>query len=314
MNRTRFAHLLILILLGALALLGCGRIRVSLGETPTPDLKATETAIARSVVATLTAQVPSPSVTSVATATPTAAPTPTLATASAVTPTDTPTLTPTAPSATPAVTPTDTPTLSPTPTGMPTKTPTPTPRLTGSQVPCQLSLLSPPNGASFGRETSVVTLQWQFGRALAPDEYFFVNVTYPHGGQTWYDGTWVDAARQIPAGTGDTSWQLHDYLCGEGLSDTGCFTWNVAVKRRTEDRPDLDDEIQCFGTTWSFCWSGCTRKPIPPIEEPTATPTLQPTATPALSPTATATPERPTETPTSPPYPPPPTLTPPPYP
>ena len=75
--------------------------------------------------------------------------------------------------------------------------------------------MSPPDGASFGDETSAVTLQWQFDRALAPDEYFFVTVTYPHDGQTWYDGTWVDPARQIPSGTRDTSWELEDYLCAE---------------------------------------------------------------------------------------------------
>ena len=268
------AHVLILFLVGATALAGCGHIRVSVERT-TPNLKATETAIARKVVATLTAQAPSPTLTSVVTATPTVTPTP------AATPE-------------PAATPTAT--LTTTPTVTPTATPMSNPPLTASQVSCQLSLLGPPDGASFEHETRVVTLQWEFDRALEPDEYFFVNVTYPHRGQIWYDGTWVDPTRQIPSGTRETRWQLHDYLCVDSLSDTDCFDWNVALKRRRENRADLEDEVECLSPTWSFCWSGCKR-------EPTSTP---------LGPTTTLVP--PTETPTSAPYPPPPTPTLPPYP
>jgi hypothetical protein len=160
-----------------------------------------------------------------------------------------------------------------------------------------LSLVSPLDGASFGDETGVVTLQWQSDRTLAPDEYFFVNVTYLHDGQTWYDGTWLDPARQIPSGTRDTSWELEDYLCTEHLSDSGCFDWNVSVKRREGGYPDLSDGIECLSPTWSFCWSGCegrpTRTPAPPTETHTPEPYPPP----------------PTETHTPQPYPPPPTAT-----
>jgi hypothetical protein len=67
---------------------------------PTPDLKATETAIAYVVFATLTAQVPSPTTTPAATSTPTATLTPT-ATPIPPTATPTPTATPIPPTATP---------------------------------------------------------------------------------------------------------------------------------------------------------------------------------------------------------------------
>ncbi|MFQ5872838.1 MAG: TolB family protein, partial [Dehalococcoidia bacterium] len=56
-NRLRLARVLVLILVWVPALVGCGHMRVSLDRT-TPDVKETETVVARSVVATLTAQVP----------------------------------------------------------------------------------------------------------------------------------------------------------------------------------------------------------------------------------------------------------------
>ena len=289
-DRLSLACVLVLILVGATALVGCTHIRVSLDRT-TPDLKATETAIAHSVVATLAVQAPTPTLTPAATATPVVTPTPT------GTPTTAPTVTPTA---TPTKTPTAT--YTPTPTPFPSydvtataTTPTPIPPLTPSQVTCRLSLLSPPDGASFGDETRVVTLRWESDRALATDEYFFVNVTYPHDGQTWYDGTWVDPARQIPSGTQDTSWELEDYLCAEALSDSGCFDWNVAMKRRKGGYPDLGDEVECLSPTWSFCWTGCERKPTRTPAPPTETHTPEPYPPP------------PTETHTPQPYPPPPT-------
>jgi hypothetical protein len=138
-----------------------------------------------------------------------------------------------------------------------------------------------------------VTLRWQSDRTLTANEYFFVNVTYPHSGQTWYDGTWEDPARQIPSGTQDTSWELGDYLCAENLSDSGCFAWNVAVKQRKGDEPALDDEVECLSPTWSFCWTGCERKPTPTPVPPTETPP------------PTVYPPQPTSTPTSDPDPPP---------
>ncbi|MGA9350675.1 MAG: hypothetical protein WBW48_17980 [Anaerolineae bacterium] len=273
-GRLRLARVLILFLVGATILAGCGHIRVSI-EIGSPDVRATEMAIAPSVVATLGTQAPSPTLTSVATITPVVTHTPTATPLLAATPTETPTTAP-------AV--------------MPTATPMSNPPLTASQVSCRLSLLSPPDRASFGHETRVVTLQWQFDRALAPAEYFFVNVTYLHRGQIWYDGTWVDSVRQIPSGTRETRWQLHDYLCVDSLSDTDCFDWNVTLKQRGGNRADLEDEVECLSPTWSFCWSGCKRKPTSTPVEPT----------PALIP--------PTETPPPAPYPPPSTSTLPPYP
>ena len=276
---------------------GCTHIRVDVGRA-TPAVKATETAVTQEVVATLTAQAPSPTATS--------APSPTLTSAATVAPpvTHPLTATPRPPTATqvatwtptPAATDTTTPTKTPTgtSTGTPTqtpaathtptstKTPTPIAPLTPAQIPCRVSLLSPPHGASFGAETTVMTLEWQFNRALAVDEYFFVSVTYLHDGETWYDGTWLDPARQIPSGTRETKWELEDYLCTEELSDTGCFDWSVAVKRKRGAHPDLGDKVQCLSPIWSFCWTGCERKP-------TDTPTLAPTSTATWTPTSVAT-------------------------
>lgn len=91
-------------------------VLVSCAPQPTPDLKATETAIAYSIVATLTAQVPSPTSTPVATAT--------LSATSIPTATPKPTATP-QPTLTPTSTPEPTPTNTPEATDTPEPTPTP---------------------------------------------------------------------------------------------------------------------------------------------------------------------------------------------
>ena len=143
-------------------------------------------------------------------------------------------------------------------------------------LPCQLTLLNPHDGATFGPETSEVILEWQFNRSLATEEYFFVDVTYPHDDQIWHDGTWKDTAHQIPSGTQETNWILRDYLCQPGFANTGEYSWSVAIKRKTGIAPSIDDEIVCTSSTWSFKWAGC---PTPRPPTPTPTP-RSPTPTP----------------------------------
>ena len=94
------------------------------GPTPTltPDMAATEEAIAQRLIATMTAQAPT------ATLTPTVTDTPAPTTTNTPAPTDTPTSTDTpTPTNTLMPTPTDTATPIPTDTPMPTDTPEPTP-------------------------------------------------------------------------------------------------------------------------------------------------------------------------------------------
>ena len=93
---------------------------VSCAPQPTPDLKATETAIAHNVLATLTAQVPTPTLTPEATNTPEPTSTPK--------PTNTP-----KPTSTPEAT--STPTVTSTPTATPKPTATPTPTATATPEP-----------------------------------------------------------------------------------------------------------------------------------------------------------------------------------
>jgi tetratricopeptide (TPR) repeat protein len=140
-------------------------------------------------------------------------------------------------------------------------------------LPCQLTLLNPHDGATFGPETSEVILEWRFNRSLISEEYFFVDVTYPHDDQIWHDGTWEDSARQIPSGTQETNWILHDYLCQPGFANTGEYSWSVAIKRRAGIAPSIDDEIVCTSSTWVFKWAGCPA----PKPRPTPTPALRPT-------------------------------------
>ena len=131
---------------------------------------------------------------------------------------------------------------------------------------CGLQLLEPSSGSEYGPETQSVTLRWQMDRPLGVDEYFFVNVPFPHQGTMWYDGTWRDPSRQMPDGTQATSWILHDYLCSTGFSDSGRYEWYVEVRQKRGAEPSLSDPVRCRSETWSFSWTGCAATPTP---EPT---------------------------------------------
>jgi len=135
---------------------------------------------------------------------------------------------------------------------------------------CLVMLSGPPNGSEFGEGTQAVQLTWQFNRPLQPNEYFFVNVEFPHGGATWYDGTWRDPSQQLPDGTRDTQWTLRDYLCQPGFSDNGWYDWSVTVKAQLGPEKSLSDPVVCRSEKWRFRWTGCQ-----PTPEPTDTPELQ---------------------------------------
>ena len=145
--------------------------------------------------------------------------------------------------------------------------PPPPPIVSGAAGQCQLTLLDPSNQSSFGEGTQNVTLRWQLNRPLGPNEYFFVNVPFPHGGTTWYDGTWRDPAQQLPAGIRDTQLILRDYLCLPSFSDTGWYQWYVEVRQQLGASPSQSDPVMCKSETRSFNWSGCQ-----PTPEPTDTP------------------------------------------
>jgi hypothetical protein len=131
---------------------------------------------------------------------------------------------------------------------------------------CELTLLDPEDGSEFGPSSGVVNLRWQLSRPLSEDEYFFVNVPYPHQGTIWYDGTWRDPARQLPDATRDTSLTLREYLCSPGFSDSGQYTWYVEVRQKRGPEPSLSDPVRCRSVTRTFRWSGCAATPTPPIQ------------------------------------------------
>ena len=132
-----------------------------------------------------------------------------------------------------------------------------------SSSPCRVDLQAPPDGSHFGPANETVTLQWQMDRPLAANEYYFVNVEFPHGGTTWYDGTWRDPSRQLPDGTQDTHWTLRDYLCMPGFSDTGWYSWNVSVRVQAGPEKTMDDTVVCESGKRSFEWTGCYPTPTP---------------------------------------------------
>jgi hypothetical protein len=148
------------------------------------------------------------------------------------------------------------------------------PGQTGDVVPpppvggpgCEVTLQEPDSGSEFGPTTQTVNLRWQLNRPLAADEYFFVNVPYPHQGTTWYDGTWRDPSRQLLDGTRESSWTLREYLCAPGFSDTGEYSWYVEVRQMRGPEPSLSDPIRCRSETRTFRWEGCYATPTPVIQ------------------------------------------------
>ena len=140
--------------------------------------------------------------------------------------------------------------------------PPPPPIASGGAL-CRLTLMEPSNESSFGEQTRNVVLRWQLDRALGSNEYFFVNVPFPHGGATWYDGTWRDPSQQQPSGTRDSQLTLRDYLCMDGFSDTGWYKWYVEVRQQLGGSPSQSDPVQCKSETWAFNWSGCNPTPTP---------------------------------------------------
>lgn len=132
-----------------------------------------------------------------------------------------------------------------------------------SSSPCRIDLLEPSDNSHFGPANETVTLQWQMDRALAADEYYFVHVEYPHGGATWFDGTWEDPSQLLPDGTTNTHWTLRDYLCLPGFSDTGWYKWNVSVRVQAGLEKTVDDTVVCESGNRSFEWSGCFPTPTP---------------------------------------------------
>lgn len=126
---------------------------------------------------------------------------------------------------------------------------------------CVITLLEPAQGREFGSETQNVTLRWSLNRALGPQEYFFVAVLFPHNGQTWYDGTWRDPSQRLPDGTRDTSWNLREYLCGPGFSDTGWYKWFVTVSQQAGPEKAMNDRVVCASEKRDFKWSGCVPTP-----------------------------------------------------
>jgi len=126
---------------------------------------------------------------------------------------------------------------------------------------CVLNLIGPANGSAFGAGNETVNLQWQLNRPLGPNEYFFVNVPFPHGGTTWYDGTWRDPSQQLPSGTRDQQWTLRNYLCTTNASDTGQYSWYVELRQQLGPEPSQSDLLLCRSAAYVFSWTGCAAPP-----------------------------------------------------
>ena len=157
--------------------------------------------------------------------TPTSTPVPTPKPVSTSTPTPVPTATP-APSSTP----------SPTKMPAPTLTPTASPWFSAPR------LLEPANEGRVAAGKSV--LRWEAVGALGPNEYYVIEITFPHGEATWQDGAWVK----------ETTWTVPNYF-GFPHSSTGRYEWRVTVMQRTgtdaAGKP-IGQPISPPSPTWSF--------------------------------------------------------------
>ncbi|MBM3135344.1 MAG: CHAT domain-containing protein, partial [Chloroflexi bacterium] len=159
--------------------------------------------------------------------------------------TPTPTSTP-VPTSTPKPSPTATPAPSFTPyppTPSPTKVPAPT------RTPTTISpwrsaprLLEPANEGLVAPGKS--GLRWESVGALGSDEYYMIEITFPHGEATWQDGGWVK----------ETTWTVPNYF-GWPHSSTGRYEWRVTVMQQTgtdaAGKP-IGQPISPQSPTWSF--------------------------------------------------------------
>ena len=132
-----------------------------------------------------------------------------------------------------------------------------------SSPACRIDLLEPPDDSRFGPANETVTLRWQVDRPLAANEYYFVNVEFPHGGATWFDGTWRNPSQLLPDGTTNTHWTLRDYLCLPGFSDTGWYRWHVSARVQSDPKKTMEDTVVCESGNRSFERTGCFPTPTP---------------------------------------------------
>jgi len=219
-NLRLWAGIAAVVMLGLILVVAIGRSSFSSNLTPTPTSPAQ--------VPTST---PLPVVIPVSAPTSTSMPTPTATTAPTPAPTSTPkpTLSPTA---TPA------PSFTPSPTKVPAPTliPTISPRFSAPR------LLEPANEGLAAPGKSV--LRWESVGALGPDEYYVIEITFPHVEATWQDGGWVK----------ETTWTVPDYF-GWPHSSTGRYEWRVTVMQRTgtdaAGKP-IGQPISPPSPTWSF--------------------------------------------------------------
>ena len=195
--------------------------------------------------------------------------TPTSAALSTATDTMTPagaatTYTPTA-TGTPTATATRMPTATETPASTATVTPTRT-ATPSATVPTVVALHAPADGSSFSGADAPIVFQWDAAISLAEDQYYVLNIRFPHGAEIWHDWQW----------TKEASFAMPDYLYTEATLP-GTFEWYIVVMRQTgtsaDGRRREGVELGPQSETWTFEWrpGGGGAGPSPPTT-PSPTP------------------------------------------
>ena len=126
---------------------------------------------------------------------------------------------------------------------------------------------APASGSGFSGADAAIVFQWDDARPLAGDEYYVLNIWFPHGAETWHDVQW----------TKGTSFAVPDYLYTEATLP-GTFEWYVVIMRQTgtgSDGTREGVELSPPSETWTFEWrpGGGGAEPGPqPTDTPEPTP------------------------------------------
>lgn len=135
----------------------------------------------------------------------------------------------------------------PTETPVPaTPTPTPSPTSEASPTPLPAPVLLEPAHEQIFDARGPARLAWEWSGRLAADQYFVVEIAYPHEGAVWHDVHWVKEKSFTPPA------YLRDLITG----DRRC-TWTVTVKRRTGTGADglpTGEPVSLTSAPRAFVW------------------------------------------------------------
>jgi len=135
----------------------------------------------------------------------------------------------------------------------------------GDTSTCNLTLLTPGSNEQINPLNRAARLGWRLNRAIAPEEYYFVEIKYRSKGVPKSYGSWDQETGYISDLRTPSfgAWMPH-IKC----SDDGSYEWRVSVRRRTGAQPSTTDPIVC-PTAWRMLrWAQCDPPSIVDVTTP----------------------------------------------